>query len=649
VDWLERIREAGFTAEECPAGTDCRSFVNAHLGFYVENMLSELAFLHSRAALYKADRDAYMTTHDRRSLVRKPCFDDPAFWDQISARVVSLAKSHAGHRPLAYDLRDEPSLGSFTSPMDYCFCPHTLRAFRNWLQRQYPSLAALNREWETNFSSWDDVTPLTTFEIKQREREALSGRRPENYAPWADHRAFMDFSFSNALDRLRSLVHQGDAGAPVGIAGAQMASAWGGYDLWRISQAVDWIEPYDLANSRLIFRSFLPPRAPVLATYFGKDFPQLQLQAWRLLLEGDRGAIVWDDDENRAIQKSAPGMPITDRGRGLRTLFEEVRRVAPQWIPLQPVNDRIAIHYSQASIRAHWMFDSREDGNTWPRRLASYEEKHSRLAQVRNSFVTVVQDLGFQPDFVSYAQVESGELIRRGYKVLFLPQSVAMSAAECRNIEAFVRAGGVVIADNMAATMDEHCRRLPKGGLDDLFGVRQKPEWKPHGEGAGALAPFDSSLYALPDNHVPWANAPMVQERRIGRGAAIFLNLDMHDYGQARASSPAGAAYLELFEQILQRAGMVSALKVTGARPVAVFRYTGGAIEYVALIRNQKPGSPLAPRPERMEITFPKAVQATDLLRNADLGFHRTLALDLEPSRPILLKLQAAPPGQKPR
>src|ERR1039457_2579595 len=217
TDWLDRIREAGFTAEECPAGTDCRRFVDAHLGFYVENMLSDLAFLHSREPIYKADWNAYANSRDRRDLVRKPCFDDPAFWDQISHRMASLTREQSGHHPLAYDLRDEPSLGSLASPMDYCFCPYTLRALRQWLQRQYPTLAALNQEWETSFSTWDDVMPLTTFEIKERERRALSGRRPENYAPWADHRAFMDFSFSNALDRLRSLVHQQDPKAPVGI------------------------------------------------------------------------------------------------------------------------------------------------------------------------------------------------------------------------------------------------------------------------------------------------------------------------------------------------------------------------------------------------------------------------------------------------
>jgi hypothetical protein len=79
---------------------------------------------------------------------------------------------------------------------------------------------------------------------------------------------------------------------------------------------------------------------------------------------------------------------------------------------------------------------------------------------------------------------------------------------------------------------------------------------------------------------------------------------------------------------------------------VGIFRYTGGAVEYVALIRNQEPGSPLEARAQRIEVTFPKEVKVTDVLRNVELGSVRTVALDLEPSRPILLKLQPAAGGR---
>ena len=47
---------------------------------------------------------------------------------------------------------------------------------------------------------------MTTYEIKERERRDLAAGRLENYAPWADHRAYMDVSFSQALERLRGMV-----------------------------------------------------------------------------------------------------------------------------------------------------------------------------------------------------------------------------------------------------------------------------------------------------------------------------------------------------------------------------------------------------------------------------------------------------------
>jgi hypothetical protein len=454
--WPDRVREAGFTA----VPIDPFSPIPA-LPYYVGNMISELGFHHSRAALYKADFEGYQASGDKRFLIRKPCFDDPALWEQVTPRLEAQAARHVSTRPLFYDLRDEPSIGSFISPMDYCFCPHTLRAFREWLKQQYRSVAELNAEWETAFAKWDDVVPLTTFEIKDRERT-----RPESFAPWADHRAYMDVTFARAIARMRSILHAKDAETPVAITGVQAPAAFGGFDLWRLSQAVDAMEPYDAGNSRAILGSFLPAEAPLLGTYFGSDAAKLRRTAWARVLDGDRGAIVWDDEPERVIRKSVEGMPVTARGQTMREVFGAIRSAAAQLGPLRREGDRIAIHYSQASIRAQWMADSRADGRTWPKRLASYEVAHSRLILLRAAYVKAVEDLGLTADFVSYEEIEKGELARRKYRALLLPGSVAISAGECARVEEFVRAGGVALGDEPVGTMDEHCRRVPAGHRD---------------------------------------------------------------------------------------------------------------------------------------------------------------------------------------
>jgi hypothetical protein len=530
--------------------------------------------------------------------------------------------------------------------MDYCFCPYTLRAFREWLKTRYATLAALNAEWETQFARWDDVVPFTTFEIKDRERAELTAGRPENYAPWADHRAYMDFSFAKALDRMRSIVRRSDPETPVGIEGAQMPSAWGGYDLWLLSHAVDWIEPYDLANSRAILGSFLPSNAPVLSTYFDADTRALRRTAWALLLDGDRGAVVWDDDPQRVILKAAKGMPLTARGKDVRDIFTEIRASAAKLAGLRRVDDRIAIHYSQASIRAHWMFDSREDGGKWLRRLTSYEQEHSRAAQVRDSFVKVVEDLGLTADFVSYEEIENGELTRQRYKALLLPQSVALSAAECRNIEAFARAGGVVIADNMPAIMDEHGRRLAAGQLDRLFGVKQTGGWRAAGNGGAAvsrisgaqpLVRFDSSLEI--EGGARWGilpEAPMV----VRKGSAFYLNIDMHPYRELRASWPRAANFVALFEAVFAAAGIEMPVKATRGHEIQIRRFEGRGVELISLRRNpgtEQPGS--AEGAVRIHVILPRQARVTAGAQ--DLGVTQELDVDLDPWTPTLLQLRA--------
>jgi len=105
--------------------------------------------------------------------------------------------------------------------MDYCFSSYTLKAFREWLKTRYHSFQELNREWDTDFSSWDEVEPMTTYEVKNRERKNLAEGKLENYAPWADHREFMDITFASTLDRMRRIIRQIDPLTPVGIEGRQ--------------------------------------------------------------------------------------------------------------------------------------------------------------------------------------------------------------------------------------------------------------------------------------------------------------------------------------------------------------------------------------------------------------------------------------------
>jgi beta-galactosidase len=65
---------------------------------------------------------------------------------------------------LGFDLWSEPHVINWATPShisnpEFCFCPNTQRRFRNWLQKKYGSLDALNRAWYRRFTTWEEVEP----------------------------------------------------------------------------------------------------------------------------------------------------------------------------------------------------------------------------------------------------------------------------------------------------------------------------------------------------------------------------------------------------------------------------------------------------------------------------------------------------------
>ena len=595
--WFQRLKETGFTASMCYRGTSSEPYTKAGLGFYVENLVPELAYQHSRKILYDADYTGYIADRSTTHLTRKPCFDDPAYWTKAEAELTELVKPYVGKGALFYNLQDEPSIGSYASPMDYCFCEYTLAAFREWLKSRYKSLDALNKEWETSFDSWDKVTPMTTWEIKVREKKALADSTPENYAPWADHREYMDDYYAKAVSRLAGVVKRSEPGALAGLEGLQMPSAWGGYDMWKLSRVLNWCEPYDIGCSREVLRSFMPFRAPVMATVFGADINHIQLQLWSRLLQGDSGCIIWDDDDSRVIDKASEVLTMTSKGRALAEVFKDIKRIAPEIMPVPRVPARVAVHYSQASIRAHWMFDSREDRDTWHRRFSSYEAQNSRFSQLRESLVVLLEDMNVPYDFVSYDELETGKLDRKRYDVLILPQSTAMSAVECDAVCKFAGAGGTVIADCMAATMDEHCKRSSVGQLDDLFGISQTlVGWTPGPVGGSVmiagtgLGVYESGLKVAGGKPelVSDKGVPCVVSNKVGKGKAVYLNLDIRSYTAGRYGAVGKALRNTINPLFRDMQSKYRVVDKTGKFPVGVecIAYQGKKADIIAVINN---------------------------------------------------------------
>lgn len=485
--FYQRLREMEVNTAMVSGGGDPRPAVENHFPYYVENIVNRGLCLKWNSNV--RDWDKFVTgwakTRDPAAFTREYSLDDPKWRQWAREEMSAAAKRHKDHQPLAYDIRDELSVTISANPFDYDFSPAALGRFREWLKLHYGgSLVVLNRQWETRFTNWAEVKPFSTDQIKARmaANEAEPRGQPDwqalqrlkfdptnavraptrwNFSPWADFRTYMDTSLAGVLAELRQAARAIDPETPVGIEGTQMPHAFGGYDLWRLSQALDWVEPYDIGNAREIFGSFMPGR-PILTTVFETETNPARRRLWHLLLEGDRGCIIWWSEDS--IDLKSPDYALTAKARALAPVLREMTSpLARVFLRAQREYDPILIHYSQPSIQVDWLLESTVDGPSWLRRFSSFESDHNRMARVRNSWLKAFQDLGYSPRFIAAADLAKlGEYApSMPPSVLVLPTSRAMSDAETRRVFQFMKEARetsprVLFTDGTPGSFDEH-------------------------------------------------------------------------------------------------------------------------------------------------------------------------------------------------
>ena len=637
--FFQLVREMGIDSITTSAGGSPSLAETNHLQYYVENIVNRGLCLKFNSNV--KDWDKFVTDWAKggrpdSALVRDYSLDDPQWLRSAQRGVEQAVEQHKGGKPFAYDLRDELSVTYSANPFDYDFSPATLSSFRKWLRTLYADLAALNLEWETQFESWDSVMPFTTDRIKNRmaSGDAIPRGQPDwqavqhvhftadppatgltawNFSPWADFRTYMDGSLARALGSLRDAAHRIDPASQIGIEGTQMAHAFGGYDLWSLSQVLDWIEPYDIGNSREILGSFMRGK-PFVTTVFESDSNHASRRLWHLLLEGDRGCIVWWSED--CVEWKDGAFVLSKKAKALAPVLKEMASpLAALFQNAQPEFDPIYIHYSQPSIQADWLIESTVDGSTWLRRFSSFEADYNRLAKVRDSWVKLFQDAGFTPQFISARDLESGALGQNRAEVLVLPNSLALSDAEAAEIERFVKVSGhVAFADGTPGLFDEHGRRRKRSPLEGRF---------------------PSSL----SNEVMGAASGKI-------GSTAPRNEDISHYAAARLKGPATDT-VEWVRQNLPRTQQ--SISVPPETHTRTHRYRLGRTQLVAFERNidyhmseelkQAGGNESLEKPVEITASLKSPAHVYDLQARKYLGKLREVRFRLDPWRPSLFAL----------
>lgn len=528
---------------------------------------------------------------------------------------------------------------------------------RKWLLARYGSLEAINAEWNTHFARIEDVVPFTTDE--------MMARGDDNLSPWADHRAFMNQAFADALLAGTRAGHEVDRDARLGLVGCQMPAAFGGYDYWLLSQVMDCIEPYNIGNNREVWRSFAPGK-PAITTAFGFG----DMEVWRLwyqALHGDQGIIIYDE-KNQYLDADGK---LTKMATDIAPTYRELTGgIVKQLHYMSQPPQQVAIHYSQPSITAQWMFESRPGGGNWVNQGSGSERRRSPFLRLREAWVKLIEDSQQPYGFVAYAQLENGAFANSAARVLVLPQSVAMSAKECQAVRDFVARGGTVIADCRTALMDEHCKTLPQAQLDDLFGIeRTDTRFAP---GPAGLTPATEGaalekLSTAEPGVKPTTGVPLYRDskgtpawivRQHGKGMTIYLNAVVTDYHRWRLKPPEGDALQAMVASALKHAGAADEYAVMARDKVAtgieLFPFTSGDLRILAVHRNyQLRVNELGPpeyqkqdaleQPLNLKIDLGGQYAVYDARAGKYLGKKSTAEFSLDKYQPTILALLPEP------
>lgn len=496
------------------------------------------------------------------------CFYNPEIQQAARQQVLERNKEAMPYGPCLYTLGDE-------NYFDYNsgYSPYGQRAFREYLKKHYATLVSLNREWDANYADWSQVELLPDEEAKQR------GLWPMIH----EHKAFNESEYADYHHFLAKAIKEADPHAKVGAEGSVPG------DLEKTVEGLEIWGPYSDKRGNELLRSLVSPevvRGNWWGGYVGSHGARAgALNLWKQLLSGAVNTNLF----YAAIGSEglfATDLSFADYFEHMLPELHEISGGIGQLVAAsQIMDDGIAIHWSQANEHAATLFSA----------LGSPTQSQGNL-------MGLLDRCGFGYRFMTTRMIESGDLLKKHYRVLFLSCSQAISDKEAQAIREFAQAGGVVIADVATGIMDGHCKPLwrPsgsttagewKGQLDELLGVsrRGEPQSKQSTTnlttslGDQSLSLTDSTFRL--DGSVSALKAaqqldgvPVLATNQVGQGNTIFLNFPFPNSESEQS--------LKFTKALLDAVGMKPACELLNGKGYLFRRFSNGDTTLIGVVRD---------------------------------------------------------------
>lgn len=510
------------------------------------------------------------------------CTDHPAVWEHMQSFFEAVVTRYrSAPNLLGWDAWNELRWNVNADGL-VCFCEHTLRAYRLWLDQRYGGLDGLNHAWLRRYSAWDEVRPG-----KLPDRPYTDMMAFEHFMTWRANQHGADrYRFIKGLDPSRPVtVHAAvpsplTSGGPENHAlnrgndwffaddldgvGCSSFPKWQGMDDADFGIRVEFVK--SAARDKLVWLSEVQGGRSAVGynVYQRVDALSQQRWIWNGLACGADTILFWCwRDEVFGRESSGFGI-IGDDGlaeerlAAMRITGKLLTEQESLFAAYRPARAQVGVLFSPQTYYLNWA----QEGNA----------NRSRDALLGYARALVKQS-------IPYLVVEEEHLeALEGLKVLFMPRAWVVDDKVASALGAFVRAGGTLVCESECGAFDSRglYRYPPDRFMSRLVGLREVGRRSLDCDAIRADVNSERLRLGVTQWLTPWQcgageiwatheDGALIQEVRAGQGRLVLIGAYL---GDAYLSS-----WTPDFERfvgsIVRRAGTAPEIEVLAPTPTA--------------------------------------------------------------------------------
>ena len=405
------------------------------------------------------------------------CLDNPETKKYVEGFLAALAQRYKGHPGLfGYDVWNECNYHP-----DTCFCEHTQKKFRMWLEKKYGSLKNLSEAWyRYSYSDWEQVqaprfeTPCPEcmdwltfrkenfYELLQWKVQVLQSADPNARITAHGVASSLDFTYANGNDDWL-------AAAPMESYGMTWVAGRKGSEPWKQWHAIDLVR--SASRGKIFWHAekqggplWLQPQVIGREKEDGRVATAEDIRLWSLvsLAGGARGILYvrWRSLLDGPLFSSF-GLYSDD---GLPNERSQMSAALAKWSNSPQTKDLFAAQPQKSEIGII-VLNRIQDFN----RLIYQAGGEKFFSRCLWGAYRMFFDSHIAADFVHFDDIDQ-------YKALYFAYPIQIEADQAAKLRKWVKNGGILFCEGLPGYFGEGgkvCVKQPGNGLDELFGIKQ--------------------------------------------------------------------------------------------------------------------------------------------------------------------------------